>query len=78
MTIEGLLKACGEQRAFPQVRIQTPVQNSKVTTGVVTQIKPSGCAVRFNDMSYDSWFWAIPGNDKRSKYMSELGIINKP
>lgn len=78
MTIEGLLQACGEQRDFSQVRIQTPVRNSKSTIGVVTQIKPSGCAVRFDDMSYDSWFWAIKGNDKRSKYMSELSIINKP
>ncbi len=75
MTLQGLLKACGDQQDFPRVRIIYPVRHSKVTIGVVTQIKPSGCAVRFDDMSYDSWFWADPGDDKRSKYMSELGII---
>ena len=75
MTLQELLKACGDQQDFPRVSIQTPVRHSKSTTGVVTQIKPSGCAVRFGCLSYDSWFWADPGDDKRSKYMSELTLI---
>ena len=65
MTLKDLLKICGEKGSLPTVT------NGK-QEGVVTVIKPTGCAVRFDGMKWDTWHWAETKDDKRSKYMKDL------
>jgi len=70
MTFEELLIACGKGK-MPQV-----VYRGKI--GRVVTIKTTdggyGCAIVF-DLSYAEWFHAIPGTDKRSKYMADLLLM---
>lgn len=74
MTFEELLKSCSKG--------ELPVVVYKSITGRVTVIKNTegfrGCAVKLDDMPYDSWFYAEPGKDKRMKYMSDLTFKQHP
>lgn len=76
MSIEELLVECGRIKGFPKVESKIHIRHAHDNTGVVTQIRPTGCAVRFTGMKYDSWFWGKTQEDKRSKYMEDLILIN--
>ncbi len=75
MTIIELLTYCGREGRFVKVKIDKPIRNSNSYIGQVTQIRPDGCAVRFNDMPYDKWFHADDQNDKRTKCMKSLTYL---
>lgn len=81
MNLEELLKACGTGK-MPLVEVDTPVRHSKEKVGQVVVIKTmstmghSGCAVRFPDMTYDTWFHAEASVDRRKRYMFELRIVD--
>lgn len=72
MTIIDVLKAAAEKEKFPEVESKSLIRHAKSRKGVVTVIKSSGIAVRFEGMNYDKWFWEKESDDKRSKYMSQL------
>ena len=71
MTWEQLLNEC--PNGLPSVIDADGVK------GEVTVIKNTegyrGCAVRFVNKNYDTWFYAQPGNDGRKRYMQELSIL---
>lgn len=75
MELQELFKACVKQKGFPNVKCEFTVKYASSNIGVVTVIKPHGIAVRFEGMTYDSWFYNANGVDKRSKYMYQLKII---
>jgi hypothetical protein len=68
--IQGFIKANG----FPTVK------DASGAEGIVTLIKSNpdwkGCAVRYPNMDYDTWYYAEPGTDKRRHYIDELTIID--
>lgn len=74
MDLKELFIKAAEIGEFPKVRIDKPVRHSELTEGTVTQIRPTGIAVRFPDMNYDSWFWFDKQDDKRSKYTDCLEL----
>lgn len=63
---------------FPRVNSSIKHRHAESSSGVVTTIKDShgyrGCAVRFDGMTYDTWFYDDPGTDKRMRYMDQLTI----
>jgi len=76
MTIEDVFKKCAEIERFPLVSIEEKVRHAESNIGQITQIKSSGIAVRFEGMTWDSWFWRETQDDKRSKYMSQLSFVD--
>lgn len=73
MTVIELLKACAEAGDFVKV-------SHKGKVGIVTTFKGGGshfkgCAVRFDDKTYDDWFWDSDETDNRRKYMRDLSFF---
>ncbi len=86
MTFEELLQHAGATGALPKVSIDVKLSYASSKKGVVTNIKDEtsiknhtyaykGCAVRFEGMAYDVWFYAEEGTDKRKHYMSQLTLL---
>lgn len=77
MTIPDLLKACANGK-MPMVKTSRHVKYALKDEGQVVVIRTSGrrgCAVQFPGLNYDTWFNEELGTDERSRYMSELSIV---
>lgn len=79
MTFEEILKSCvsGE---MPNVKTYVDYKElKKGTVGKVVSIKKGdgyhGIGVDFPEIKWVVWFYAIPSDDKRTKYMRDLGFI---
>ena len=72
MTIHEVFKRASFTGKFPQVKVDTPVRHYKSKYGNITVIRPTGVAVRFDDMPHDTWFWEERREDERSRYMDQL------
>lgn len=74
ITLQQIFIRAAKIGEMPKVKIDKPVRHSELTIGTITQIRPTGIAVRFPDMNYDVWFWFELQSDKRSKYTNCLSF----
>lgn len=75
MDLKDVFKKAAEIGDFPTVEISTPIRNHPNMKGKIKQIRPDGVAVNLG-ASWDKWFHLKDGDDKRSKYMSELKFVD--
>lgn len=75
MTFTELLETVGAEAKLPEVF------HKELGVGRVTVIKDQadgskfrGCAVRFPQLNYDTWFTDSKETDKRSKYLRDLWL----
>lgn len=79
-TYNDILQHCSKG-FFPSVKIDVTLRHCTSNFGKVVVIKDEpdgfkGCAVRFEGMNWNTWFYANNGSDKRKHYISELTIIS--
>ncbi len=79
MTIQELLIEMANQGTIEiRVKADRPTRHSKVTTGTVEKITTKGVGVRMDGVKWNAWFRTDKdSNDKRSRYIRELKLINK-
>lgn len=76
MNWDELLQAC--PTGLPYVESIVMVDGILHRRGKVTNVKDDsnykGCAVRWDAMSWDTWYYADPGTDRRMRYMNQVKI----